>query len=171
MGVLTQEPRGCPHPGAEGVSSPRSREGVLTQESRRCSHPRAYWVSSPKSACRKFGLLKSKPCQGHLAAQGEEVVILHLPLRGHCRTSPGCRTSYQLSHAHPLFIYTNSHVIATFASAFWSHDSHPIRALKYHHSAIVARRHIWLTAWKCDKRFPWGCVWLANNNVWLAAWV
>ena len=93
MGVLTQEPRGCPHPGAEGVSSPRSREDVLTQESRGCPHPKACWVSSSKSACHKFDLFRSKLCQGNLAAPGEEVVVPHLPLRGHCRISPGCRTS------------------------------------------------------------------------------
>ena len=93
MGVLTQGPRGCPHPGAEGVSSPRSREGVLTQVSRGCPHPKVCWVSSPKSACRKFDLLRSKSCQGNLAAPDEEVVVLHLSLRGHCTIAPGCRTS------------------------------------------------------------------------------
>ena len=57
MDVLTQEPRGRPHPGTEGVSSPRSRgvssprsrEGVLTQEQRGCPHPGAKRVSSPRS--------------------------------------------------------------------------------------------------------------------------
>ena len=93
MGVLTQEPRGCPHPGAEGVTSPRSQEGVLTKESRGCPHPKVYRESSPKSACRKFDPLRSKSCQGNLAAPGEEVVVLHLPLRGHCRIAPGCRTT------------------------------------------------------------------------------
>ena len=93
MGVLTREPRRCPHPGAEGVSSPRSREGVLTRVSRGCPHPKVYWVSSPKSACRKFDLLRSKSYQGNLAAPDEEVVVLHLPLRGHCTIDPRCRTS------------------------------------------------------------------------------
>ena len=47
MGVLTQEPRGSPHPGAERVSSPKSREGPLTQEARGSPHPGAERVSSP----------------------------------------------------------------------------------------------------------------------------
>ena len=84
MGVLTQEQRGCPHPGAERMSSPRYQEGVLTQKSVGCPHP---------SACRKFDLLRSKSCQGNLAAPDEEVVVLHLPLRGHRTIAPGCRTS------------------------------------------------------------------------------
>ena len=46
VGVLTQEPSGCPHPEAE-VSSPKSRESVLTQEPRECPHSRAERVSSP----------------------------------------------------------------------------------------------------------------------------
>ena len=43
MGVLTQEPRGSPHPGAERVSSPGYQEGVLTPKSIGCPHssPRA----------------------------------------------------------------------------------------------------------------------------------
>ena len=48
VGVLTQEPSGCPHPEAEEwVSSPKSRESVLTQVPRECPHSRAEKVSSP----------------------------------------------------------------------------------------------------------------------------
>ena len=78
---------------ARWVSSPRSQEGVLTRVSRGCPHPKVCWMSSPKSACRKFDLLWSKLYQSNLAAPDEEVVVLHLPLRGHCTTAPGCRTS------------------------------------------------------------------------------
>ena len=60
MGVLTQEPRGCPHPGAERVSSPGSREDVLTRVSRGCPHP------SPRAASLTYlGVSRTKVTWRH----------------------------------------------------------------------------------------------------------
>ena len=97
VGVLTQEPSGCPHPEAEEwVSSPKSRESVLTQEPRECPHSRAERVSSPLDL---LGVrvppvdLLSKSCQNNLAARAEVAVVLHQPLRDPDMTFPGRRTS------------------------------------------------------------------------------
>ena len=90
---------GCPHPGAEWVSSPRSRGvGVLTLLPRECPHSRAERVSSPLdfldvlTRVPPVGLL-SKSCQDNLAARAEVAVVLHQPLRDPGMTFPGRRTS------------------------------------------------------------------------------
>ena len=99
VGVLTQEPSGCPHPEAEEwVSSPKGRESVLTQEPRECPHSGAERVSSLLDF---LGVLTrvppvdlfSKSCQNNLAARAEVAVVLHQPLRDPGMTFPGRRTS------------------------------------------------------------------------------
>ena len=101
VGVLTQEPSGCPHPETEEwVSSPKSRESVLTQEPRECPHSRAERVSSPLDLLGVLTRVRmppvdllSKSCQNNFEAQAEVAVVLHQPLRDPDMTFPGCRTS------------------------------------------------------------------------------
>ena len=101
VGVLTQEPSGCPHPEAEELrSSPKSRESVLTQEPRECPHSRAERVSSPVDLLGVLTRVRmppvdllSKSCQNSLAALAEVVVVLHQPLRDPDMTFPGRLTS------------------------------------------------------------------------------
>ena len=101
VGVLTQEPSGCPDPEAEEwMSSPKSRESVLTLLPRECPHSRAERVSSPLDFLGVLTRVRvppidllSKFCQDNLAARAEVAVVLHQPLRDPDMTFPGRRTS------------------------------------------------------------------------------
>ena len=101
VGVLTQEPSGCPHPEAEEwVSSPKSRESVLTLLPRECPHSRVERVSSPLDFLGVLTRVRvppvdllSKSCQDNLAVRAEVAVVLHQPLRDPGMTFPGRRTS------------------------------------------------------------------------------
>ena len=92
LGVLTQEPSGCPHPEAEEwVSSPKSRE---------CPHSGAERMSSPLDLLDVLTRVRvppvdllSKSCQNNLATRAEVAVVLHQHLRDPDMTFPGRRTN------------------------------------------------------------------------------
>ena len=92
VGVLTQEPSGCPHPEAEEwVSSPKSREEPREFPNSRASHLDFLGVLTRVRVPLVDLLCKS--CQDNLAARAEVAVVLHQPLRDPGVTFPGRRTS------------------------------------------------------------------------------